>query len=228
MPPGRHNTRPKEEPEEPWLQLPSETREAYAAFKVYRDLDDKEASLHRVASEQAKSLVLMKRWSKRHAWVERRRLWQAHLDRERQLAQVEEARQMGRRQAEDARALQRVLMEPARAFLRRLALLTEKARMGDLDANAELAALHDASLPDLFGLSILGARAFPRVALSERLARGEPTEIPALPVSPLAPASMSAEEDQIRGVLEAWAEAGVLDQALNPPLEEESRDVDER
>jgi hypothetical protein len=63
-----------------WQQLAGESNKAYQAFGVYRDLEPKERSLARVASECTRSVSLIRRWSAQWSWVERAREWDHHQE----------------------------------------------------------------------------------------------------------------------------------------------------
>ena len=68
------------EPEHPWLRHPDETAKAYAAFRYYRDLGA-QRSLVKVGQKWGAIRTLIERWSHKHAWVIRARLWDEHQDR---------------------------------------------------------------------------------------------------------------------------------------------------
>ena len=76
--PAADGTRP--EPEHPWLRHPDETAKAYAAFRYYRDLGA-QRSLVKVGQKWGDHRTLIERWSHKHAWVIRARLWDEHQDR---------------------------------------------------------------------------------------------------------------------------------------------------
>jgi hypothetical protein len=59
----------------PWQQQPNESIKAFQAFVTYRNLEPQERSLQRVASELAKSLPIIKRWSAAWDWLERAASW---------------------------------------------------------------------------------------------------------------------------------------------------------
>ena len=67
------------EPEHPWLRHPDETAKAYAAFRCYRDLGA-QRSLVKVGQKWGAIRTLIERWSHKHAWVIRARLWDEHQD----------------------------------------------------------------------------------------------------------------------------------------------------
>jgi len=61
-----------------WEKRPGEGERAFAAFTIYRNLGP-QRSLSKVAQAVAKSLPLMKRWSRRWRWSVRASAWDAHL-----------------------------------------------------------------------------------------------------------------------------------------------------
>lgn len=85
----------------PWQKQPSESREAYQAFRLYKD-QGIGRSIARVVSELNKSKALIWRWSAKHDWQDRVDAWDAEQDRlvaakhreravETQTAQLDEA-----------------------------------------------------------------------------------------------------------------------------------------
>jgi hypothetical protein len=77
-----------------WQQLPGESPRAFQAFVIYRNTEPKERSLQRVASELAKSIPLVKRWSSRWDWVERVREWDDYQEMRRLEKLIEEKQKM--------------------------------------------------------------------------------------------------------------------------------------
>jgi len=61
----------------PWERQPGESSKAFEAFECYRGLGASR-SLLKVSQQLVKSTTLLSRWSVRHCWVERCRLWDAH------------------------------------------------------------------------------------------------------------------------------------------------------
>lgn len=101
----------KIESEYVWERQEGESREAYEAFSLYRDMgaDGGKRSLQAVSNELSKSLTLMKRWSASYNWIERARAYDFHVEdlalrkatqslakaRERQMAVGGKLQQMG-------------------------------------------------------------------------------------------------------------------------------------
>lgn len=76
---------------EQWEQLAGESRQAWEAFKKYRDMGD-DRSLRKVAEELQKSETLIGRWSSGMRWQERIAAYERYLDRERQKTRLKEIR----------------------------------------------------------------------------------------------------------------------------------------
>ncbi len=56
---------------ESWEKQPDESEPAFAAFRIYRDLEQGQRSITRVAQECTKERSLIARWSSRHSWQQR-------------------------------------------------------------------------------------------------------------------------------------------------------------
>jgi len=65
----------------PWERRPGESRQAYAAFGIYRDMGPHKRSTVKVAHELCRSKTLMDRWSSRWSWVSRADTWDAEQER---------------------------------------------------------------------------------------------------------------------------------------------------
>ncbi|HUV09221.1 MAG TPA: hypothetical protein VMX75_15910 [Spirochaetia bacterium] len=89
----------------PWDRQSSETRQAFEAFQVYRDLGE-DRSLTRTAAQLAKHWTLIARWSARWSWVSRVEAWDKHLDEINQRAQEQKRKEMAKRHANLAMGLQ--------------------------------------------------------------------------------------------------------------------------
>lgn len=88
-----------------WERLKGETLKAFEAFGLYRDLGAERATT-KVASELKKNKSLIDRWSSQWRWVERVRLYEAHMDKQRQRAQIQQIEEMLERHTQYARWLQ--------------------------------------------------------------------------------------------------------------------------
>lgn len=85
----------------PWDRRPKESLEAYAAFLRYRDLGA-DRTLERVSRDHTEAtpetnLRKIKGWSARHAWVERCRQWDNHLQTARDREAAKRAAELERR-----------------------------------------------------------------------------------------------------------------------------------
>ena len=65
-----------------WFRLKGESRQAFEAFAVYRDLGEAR-TLAKVAANQGKNISLMKMWSAKWMWVDRVAAFEANEDFER-------------------------------------------------------------------------------------------------------------------------------------------------
>ena len=88
----------------PWERQFDESRKAFEAFVVYRDMGPTR-SQEKVARELGKSAQLMARWSSKWSWVERVMAWVDEQDRQARLAQTEAVEKMNDRHAKMAAAL---------------------------------------------------------------------------------------------------------------------------
>ncbi len=82
----------------PWERQFNESRKAFEAFTVYRDMGPSR-SQEKVARELGKSAQLMARWSVKWSWVDRVEAWIDEKDRESRLAQSEAVIKMNERHA---------------------------------------------------------------------------------------------------------------------------------
>lgn len=64
------------EEDRPWQRRPTESIQAYDAFRVYM----KVRTLEKTCKELGKSWQLISRWSSQHDWVERVKLFNDHLN----------------------------------------------------------------------------------------------------------------------------------------------------
>jgi|TARA_R110000824_G_scaffold18243_11_gene72648 hypothetical protein len=94
----------------PWERQFNESRKAFEAFVVYRDMGTTR-SQEKVGRELGKSAKLMGRWSAKWAWVDRVEGWVDEQDRELRLAQSEAVVKMNQRHAALAAALTGKIVE---------------------------------------------------------------------------------------------------------------------
>jgi hypothetical protein len=100
---------------EAWERQKGESRKAYEAFRVYRDMGAAR-SLAKVAEKLGKSTTLLSRWSAKHDWVERCRKYDEYMEREYLLQQAEERRKMAERHAKQAMMFQNKILERMRSL----------------------------------------------------------------------------------------------------------------
>lgn len=80
-----------------WDQYEKETSKAFSVFLVYRDLGLRR-SCNAVATKLKMNTSSVLELSKRYRWQERVRAWDAFLDQETQLNQINEIKEMKKRQ----------------------------------------------------------------------------------------------------------------------------------
>jgi Phage terminase small subunit len=100
---------------EAWERQKGESRKAYEAFRIYRDMGATR-SLAKVAEKLGKSKTLIERWSRRDNWVERCRQYDEYMEREYLLQQIEERRKMAERHAKQAMIFQNKVLERLRSL----------------------------------------------------------------------------------------------------------------
>src|SRR5215217_4275033 len=93
-----------------WFRQKGESRKAYEAFAVYRDMG-MSRSLPKVASHLSKSLELMKRWSSKHEWVDRAASFDANEDFELMVRTQEQRIQMRVNDAKIARMFKQKVVD---------------------------------------------------------------------------------------------------------------------
>jgi uncharacterized membrane protein len=119
----------------PWVRRSAESAAAWHAFRAYRDLGPRRSldavdrllyppatpGEHREsaapdggADAPRRRRGCIGRWSRAHEWVARAAAWDAHLDREARISQVEAVRAMNARHASIAKAVQAKAVEALR------------------------------------------------------------------------------------------------------------------
>lgn len=166
----------------PWDRRPNESRQAFQAFAVYRDLGDNR-SIRAVAANLSKSASLIKRWSSQHEWVKRVDAWILDEDRKKQRAHAEVIVQMAERHANTAQMAASALTVPVQAFLKRI----QEARQTGEDLFVDM------PIDDLYQFAAVAARLFPQLIGAERLSRGASTEITEHQGSPEKPVVVKVE-----------------------------------
>lgn len=97
----------------PWERQRGESRQAFEAFALYRDLGS-DRSYAKVARELGKSLTLIQRWGSRWDWVARAAAWDREQDRIRRETQLEAIKKMNEQHALIASAFLQKLVERLR------------------------------------------------------------------------------------------------------------------
>ncbi len=94
------NSRPK-----PWERQPGEGEKPFAAFVVYRDMEEKR-SLKAVADELHKSYTLIRRWNDNWNWQERARAFDNDLQKQQYAEAKKASRKMATRHIDIALQMQ--------------------------------------------------------------------------------------------------------------------------
>ncbi len=89
---------------DPWERQKGESRKAFAAFVVYRDMGESR-STEKVGKEGGKSWGLIQRWCTRWHWVDRCASYDDYFDRQQRNAREQEIIEMNRRHVTIARGL---------------------------------------------------------------------------------------------------------------------------
>lgn len=150
-----------DEPEHPWERQPGETDSAWQGFVTYRDKKPGQRSLESVGKCLGKTRQALEPWSSRWNWVARCAAYDAWVDRQTKLAEIEAIREMKRRHVQLGRDLQ----EAAALGLKRL-ISAQKALEGTEDPEAS----SPLNAKGIRELAELGAKL-------ERLSLGEPDAI---------------------------------------------------
>lgn len=94
----------------PWERQKGESKQAYEAFAVYRDLGA-ERSQVKASQQLGKSRQLISRWSSQHNWVSRIDEYEREQNRLRRLANEKAIRDMNERQAKTAVNMQAKMLQ---------------------------------------------------------------------------------------------------------------------
>lgn len=139
---------------DPWDRQPDESAKAYAAFCAFRDMGALKRSVLGLARQLERGHDWLQEWSTRWDWRKRAEAWDAHLEEEGRLAQIDAVRDMNDRQA-----------RAGMLILRKIAQRLE----GDDVENIKALDINKLTASDIAKLAEVGAR-------MERMARGEETE----------------------------------------------------
>lgn len=96
---------------EPWARQSHESRKAYTAFCIYKDLGPRERSLRETARRYYNTKTVTRRgqiglWSSKYNWVERCKAYDEFIDEQRRQQALDEILEMAGRQAKEGTALQ--------------------------------------------------------------------------------------------------------------------------
>jgi hypothetical protein len=211
---------------DPWDRQPGESDQAWQAWTAYRD-QELPRSLRRAARTHGNHLTTMAKHSERWQWVTRAAAWDVEKDRARTREMLAEQEALGRRHATIAQGHLQALNATMGEVLRRLNLPE-----GDPVRTAMLQAMDPV---DLLRLQTQAARAMPRVAQAERLARGLNTEGPPA-ADPAADARRESDEELRRrlaglestdapAVFLAGADAGAARERARQMAEQRDRET---
>lgn len=160
--------RPLPPPEHPWEQQPDESHAAFQIFTTWLALPNRSISQARSEAYATHGIQLSEHscavYSSKYRWRERGRAWDLHVDRQRQVEYLEEARKTDERIARASNAQTNALVLPSLAIQRKMA----KARELGIDVLDEMA---EAPLDTLLGMAVAAARVFPGVAQTEQATR---------------------------------------------------------
>lgn len=183
---GRRIAPPFPPPEHPWERQPGEGDRAWDAFTTYRDLGPGKRSLQLLVDKCHKGHSNFARWSNLWDWVARCTAFDAWMDRQARLIEIEEIRAMKRRHIEFAMSFQG-------AAALALNKIIEAEKRPRRDANGQVVLGPDGK--PLSGELTLRPNEVKELAdlgmRIERLNRGEPTEIEASKVEIVRPSLVS-------------------------------------
>lgn len=146
---------------DPWERQKGESRQAFQAFVVYRDMNPKR-SLRRTAQVLEKSPSLIARWSSRWFWQNRIDRWDDFQDEKKRNAQLEVITKMSERHAGVVQSALTILSMPVREAIKRFQQDPTILEMMELD--------------DVLKLAVVCSKNIPTLVQTERLTRGASTE----------------------------------------------------
>jgi len=156
---------PQPDPEfqlQPWDRQPGESRKAFAAFVIYRDLPGTRGCLA-AAQKVSCRLQIIRKWSATHDWYNRARAWDKRQDRLARQEQIRERQKMAERIAMGGKELQ----ELAREEMQKLRADLRNGRPDPTDPKGKKTIAVRLTPYQIARMFELGAR-------SERMARGDP------------------------------------------------------
>lgn len=205
-----------EDPGYPWERQPGESPKAYDAFQEYLQLGPHKASQTELAKQRVTrlrkgtlegQLYQIKTWSAEHAWTHRAGAWWDEQHRQARQKSTDTLIEMAQRHAEAAQSHLAVALEPARSVLAEIV----QARRDGRDIFKGL------SLVERVKLANEAAKVVASLAQVERLSRGlvyeQQGDMPARIDADVQ--DWTGDPDRAFDVLNAWADAGLLDGILD-------------
>lgn len=128
-----------------WDKRPTETPRAFQMFQMYRDMGTTR-SIRKLQEHTGISLSALARWSSQYDWVDRAGSWDGHVDRERQLQSVEDARAMQERHAAIATRMMSKALEKIRNIKPETLTVREAVMLMDLGVRIERRARGDVDM----------------------------------------------------------------------------------
>lgn len=160
---GDYKKRTLTKPE--WYQQPRESNMAFEAFTVWLEMGFSRTQLDtaRALGKQDGYATVVGRWSSEWSWAERLRAFNDFRTKQKEEIYKRKLEEMADRHAKHSQAFEQVLMVPVDKFIKKI-----KEQADDL---GELGA------QDLFDLVIQSAKQFPKIVNTERIVKGQPSEI---------------------------------------------------
>lgn len=127
-----------------WDRQKGESRKAYEAFSIYRDLGPSR-SIAKVAEKLGKSKSLLERWSRKWNWVERTEQYDEYQDRMYRLEQEEKRKEMAERHARQAKMFQNKVVQRLQTLEPSQLSATELVRWFDTAVKVERLSLGEST-----------------------------------------------------------------------------------
>ena len=149
---------------EAWERMPEESVQCFDIFKYFLSLGPR-GKVYEVATHfENESPKTIYTYSNTYKWIERRRKWFDHLN-QIQIQETEKTvKEMARRHASNSMLNESALMMPVKVFMKQL----QVRGTGELE---------EMSMKDLMRFVYETARLYPTTVATERMARGQATEI---------------------------------------------------
>lgn len=156
----------KEDEREPWEMLENESPEVYEYFKYFLTLGPA-AKVYQVAEKFEFSIDNAYTNSHEYNWIERKKAYQIHLNKLAQAEIEKTIKEMARRQSANAMLIESASMLAVKALLTKI----QKEKSQGIDT------FENMSVDQLLKWTMEAARIHPATVTSERMARGQATEI---------------------------------------------------